>query len=934
MQISKPSLDAVPPGPFRELVDALHDLYLSAGCPSARAVSSSIYKNRELEPVSHETYRAALRGAYLLSWPKYYSIIVDLERRSRGQRNELELVADFQPLWARAQADGQQPARSGEPAAMPRSGTGGGVLPPPPRPDVVVDWPVQRLPHRNPGFTGRRINLARIRVAFERHTHATVVLHGVRGAGKTQLAVEYAHRYSENYPIVWWIRCDDVDQARAGMAELAVKLGLGNGSPGDRPLIELRRYLGALAVPHLLIFDDVNGDEERAIRDLLPTGGGHAILTTTDRELPYDSTMLEVEVLDFAPDEAGVFLRRRLPDITDVQVADIIELVGRLPLALDIAALCDPETLNAQYAPSDPVLTALAAARQGLSAEHRAVCDLFGWFGPAPVPIALLQRAGAGMASPLGSTLRNRVELRRALRALGNYGLIRLGEHQVEMTQLARQALRRILPADADADRRARRHVHEILARAGLGEPGVTPAFEYRQIGAHVQPARLVESTDPDAQRMIADQIRFRCLDGDLTGAADLARQAVAVWQQPEFLGPDHELVMSMQVELAETLRRLGEHAQARVMAEKVIRRLQASPAYGSDHELTLAAVAGTATDLIVAGEYSQAVTASRDNYDRARYALGAQHARTADCRSRLAAGLRHVGDFAEAAALDLVDFHRLEADETAATVRVAFALADDQIGLGRYDLALELLDRYLSLGSRLLGDGDPGMLAARRTAALARRRLGWPQALDELAELYVRAGEMRDRHDVHLLAVTVSYANALRDAGVTSRAEKLVLSAVDGYRRRLSDTHPLTAAARVNLAAVQRARGLWSAARETGRQAAEQLSAQLGPSHPYTIAAAVNHATDLSLAGDRHGAARMSRTTYEIAVLVHGPRHPETLAAGTNLALDLIAVGEPDDDLRERTLISWQELLGEHEFVARWARGTRVECDIDPILS
>ncbi|WP_155372961.1 FxSxx-COOH system tetratricopeptide repeat protein [Catellatospora vulcania] len=931
MQISRPSLDAVPLGPFRDLVDALHELYLRAGCPSARMVSTSIYHDRSLEVVSHETYRAALRGAYLLSWPKYHSIIVDLNKRTRAQRNETELVAEFQSLWVRAQGDSQRPTRAGETTTVPNSRAGRGVPPPSPRPDSAVSWPVQSLPGRNSSFfTGRRAALARIRTAFEQHAHTTVVLHGVSGAGKTQLATEYAHRYGESYPIVWWVRCDDVDQARAGMAELAARLGLGNGSPGDRSLAELRRYLGSPEVPHLLIFDDVNGDQERAIRDLLPTGGGHVILTTTDRELPYDTTMLEVEVLDFAPDEASEFLSRRRPGITDAEIADIIGLVGRLPLALDIAALGDPAALQSQYAPSEPVVTALTVARQELSAEHREVCDLFGWFGPAPVPIALLQRAGAGMASPLGATLRNRVELRRALRALANYGLIRLGELQVEMTQLARQALRSILPADADAH--ARHQVHEILARAGLGPPGVAPAGEYREIGRHVQPSRLVESANPDAQRLIADQIRFRALDGDLTGAADLARQAVAAWQQPGFLGPDHELVLSVQVELAGTLRGLGQYAQARTLAEDVVRRLQASPAHGADHELTLAAVAGAATDLLVAGDYARAVTASRENYDRSRDALGAGHARTADSRRRLTASLRHAGAYSEAADLDLRDFHRLEADDTAATVRVAFALAEDQAGLGRYDQALELLDRYLPLGSRLLGDGDLGMLAARRTAAVARRRLGWPQALDELAELYVRCGEMLDGSDAHLLSVTVSYANALRDAGVTSRAERLVMNAVEIYRDKLSDDHPLTAVARVNLAAVQRARGLWSAARETGRHAADQLNVMLGADHPYSIAAAVNHATDLSLTGDRAGAVKASQAAYATAAKVRGPQHPETLAAGTNLALDLIAVGRPDDELREQMLAGWQELLGEHEFVARWARGSRVECDLDPI--
>ncbi|WP_144126887.1 FxSxx-COOH system tetratricopeptide repeat protein [Catellatospora sichuanensis] len=928
MQISRPSLDAVPLGSFRDLVDALHDLYRLAGCPSARVVSGSIYDDRSLEVVSHETYRHALRGTYLLSWMKYHSIIVDLNRRTRDPRDEAGLTTEFLALWNRAR-EGHRPTRAGETTTVPISRAGRGA-PSPPRPDAEVTWPVLSLPDRNSLFTGRRPALGRIRKAFEQRAHTTVVLHGVNGAGKTQLAAEYAHRYGAAYPIVWWIRCNDLEKAQAGLAELAGRLGLGNGSPGDRSLAELRRYLGSPDVPNLLIFDGVEG---RAIRGLIPTGGGHVILTTTDRELAYDTTMIEVEVLDFAPDEAHEFLGRRLPDITEAQRIDVIDRVGRLPLDLDLGARqCDPAAPHVQYAPSDGMVTALAGVRLGLSAEHREVCDLFGWFGPAPVPIALLQGAGATMPAPLGQTLRNPFELRRALRELANYGFIRVGEDQAEMTQLARQALRRILSGDADT--RARHHVHEILARAALDPPGIAPAGAYREIGVHVQPAQLVESRNPDAQRLVADQIRFRVLDGDLTGAAGLARQAVTAWRQPGFLASDHDLVLRVQVELADTLRGLGEYTPARDLSRTVLRHLQTSPAHGPDHELTFAAVAGTAADLLVAGEYAQAVTTGRDNHSRCVAVLGAYHARTVACRRQLATGLRHVGAYAEAVTLDLPDYERLlAADNALEAAWAAFALAEDHIGLGRYDQALTLLDDHVPVARGLLGDADPGVLAACRTAAVARRRLGRPQALAELRELHKRCTEILDRADAQLLAgVKVSYANALRDAGGTVLAEQLITQAAEGYRTRLTDRHPLTMVAQVNLAAVQRARGRWQAARDTGRQAAEQLDGMLGASHPYAISAAVNHATDLALTGDRTGAVEASRAVYATAVDALGPGHPTSLAAGTNLALDLVAVGAPDDELRERTLAGWQDLLGEHEFVARWARGSRVECDLDPI--
>ena len=51
-------------------------------------------------------------------------------------------------------------------------------------------------------------------------------IHGLGGIGKTQLALEYAKQYQDQYDLVWWLRAEDESTLVPDLAELAVPLGL------------------------------------------------------------------------------------------------------------------------------------------------------------------------------------------------------------------------------------------------------------------------------------------------------------------------------------------------------------------------------------------------------------------------------------------------------------------------------------------------------------------------------------------------------------------------------------------------------------------------------------------------------------------------------------------------------------------------------------
>jgi hypothetical protein len=123
------------------------------------------------------------------------------------------------------------------------------------------------------------------------------VLHGLGGAGKTSLAVEYAHRHRAEFGIVWQFAADDMALLEAGFARLSVLLAAAGGlaDPAD-PVGSVHAVLAASPVPWLLIFD--NAPHPAAVREFVPGGGPGRVLVTSQHGLWPAGQGVQVPVLD------------------------------------------------------------------------------------------------------------------------------------------------------------------------------------------------------------------------------------------------------------------------------------------------------------------------------------------------------------------------------------------------------------------------------------------------------------------------------------------------------------------------------------------------------------------------------------------------------------------------------------------------------------
>jgi tetratricopeptide (TPR) repeat protein len=214
---------------------------------------------------------------------------------------------------------------------------------------MALPVPAQ-LPADLPTFTGRVAELERLVADWvtDRGAPPTVVItaiEGMAGIGKTALAVRAAHRLAHRFADGQLFLdlhgfSDRVAPVRPSQALDRMLRAL--GVPGqqvpadlDARAALLRSTLASRRV--LLVLD--NAADEAQVRSLLPGAAGCLVLITSRRRLAglEGAQPLSIDVLP-PTDAAAMFTRIAGPGHPADLVAEVVELCGRLPLAIRLAA--------------------------------------------------------------------------------------------------------------------------------------------------------------------------------------------------------------------------------------------------------------------------------------------------------------------------------------------------------------------------------------------------------------------------------------------------------------------------------------------------------------------------------------------------------------------------------------------------------------------
>ena len=193
-----------------------------------------------------------------------------------------------------------------------------------------------RLAPRPAFLAGREELLGELdaRLAGDDQGPRIVALCGLGGAGKTSVALEYAHRHLGEVGLAWQFAAEDPAVLKAEFAELAAQLGARDLLDVRDPVASVHGALAAYLRRWLLVLDGA-ADPASVNAFLPPAGRGRVLITSRDPFWP-PGQALEVPVLD--PDVAAEFLVNRTGDPAFQTARQLAVELGGLPLALEQAA--------------------------------------------------------------------------------------------------------------------------------------------------------------------------------------------------------------------------------------------------------------------------------------------------------------------------------------------------------------------------------------------------------------------------------------------------------------------------------------------------------------------------------------------------------------------------------------------------------------------
>jgi tetratricopeptide (TPR) repeat protein len=546
---------------------------------------------------------------------------------------------------------------------------------------------------QNESFVGRELQLAEVEAKLfsNDQTTSTLAIVGPGGTGKSQLALEVAHRTRQNNKncSVFWIDASDKDHLYQSYASVAQKLSISgwDSEQADMKQVVKRCVAEMSARQCLLIFDNAEATtlqssgsstaETANLAECLPQSKlCSAVFTTTNSGIAQALAPQNVVALqDLTAEPALRMLQNHLmtplPDAEQHEAKDLLRELSYLPLAVVQAAACmnatsmtvqeyraqldEHKELSLRYnsdPPEDnvrssgmanPVATTLSVSMDQIT--HSAVSAagylcLAACVDRKDISLDLLESASAQTRE-------------YAIKVLDKYALVtrRPAESALDVHRLIHQALREQLQVQGRLQYWTYHTITQLFQVFPDDEH--SNRTKWRRLLPHALYA-LSHSPTNDNDEARLDLAR-KCAsalysDGRFEEAEELQVQVMQA--RKRVLGDEHPSTLTSMANLALTYWNQGRWAEAEVLQVQVMQTRKR--VLSDEHPSTLTSMANLAATYSEQGRWAEAGDLQVQVMQTTKRVLSDEHPSTLTSISNLALTYRDQGRWAEAEELQV----------------------------------------------------------------------------------------------------------------------------------------------------------------------------------------------------------------------------------------------------------------------------------------
>ncbi|KAF2731804.1 kinesin light chain [Polyplosphaeria fusca] len=613
---------------------------------------------------------------------------------------------------------------------------------------------------QNDQFVGRESQLAELEAKLFKHNQATTMaIVGPPGTGKSQLALEVAHRTRQKHRTcsVFWVDSSDTDSLYRSYTGIAQKLsipGWDDEKADSRQLV--RAYLSGKGERQcLLVFD--NADDMSLGSSGMFTGAAHlsnylpqselcaVLYTTTNRDTAKRLAAPNiVELKEMTASTSQRMLENHMKSSLSKSEQQEAQLLLRelsyLPLAIVQAAAyintrnitlreyrslvarqkeavlgCNsklPEDGPQQHDTTGPVATTLLISLDQIRGDGELAADYL-------FLAACVDRKGIPLDLLPASLPREREE---AVKVLSRYGLVtrRPAESSLDLHQLVHRALRGWLRKQKRLDEwmgNAIREVYRVFPGDNYGSRS-----KWRRLLPHAKYALLHSPAEQGGRDW--SELVWKCAtalynDGRWREAEQLIMQVVET--SSRVLGDEHPSTLTSMANLASTYRNQGRNQGRWTEAEQLdVQVMETSKrGLGDEHPNTLSSMANLASTYRNQGRWTEAEQLDVQVMETSKRVLGDEHPSTLSSMANLASTYRNQGRWMKAEQLDVQVMEtrkRVLGDEHPSTLTSMNNLAFTLKGQNRNGEAVSLIEALLQVGKRVFGPTHPNILSSSHT--------------------------------------------------------------------------------------------------------------------------------------------------------------------------------------------------------------------------